>query len=142
MKPFLVSIIVPCYNVEDYISDCLDSAISQTYRPIEIIAIDNNSIDNTFSILKEYEVNYPRLIKVIREKKQGASATRNKGLSVASGKWIQFLDADDIIYPNKIKSQIELVKDNKQIIVVIGIYQHEKKDGTKQESVPLEKSTQ
>jgi glycosyltransferase involved in cell wall biosynthesis len=124
MKPILVSIIVPCYNVEDYVAECLDSAINQTYSPIEIIAIDNNSTDRTLSILEDFEKRYPELITVLEEKKQGAPAARNKGLSVAKGEWLQFLDADCILFSDKIKHQIYLIKtrDNNATMVVSASY--------------------
>lgn len=119
--PVLVSVIIPCYNVEDYISECLDSAVRQIYRPIEIIAIDNNSTDDTFRILKKYEENHPSLIKVYKEGKQGAPASRNKGISVAKGEWLQFLDADDLILPGKILSNVKLIEAyNKTSMVVSG----------------------
>lgn len=105
----LVSIIIPCYNVEDYIAECLESAINQTYENIEIIAVDNNSTDGSLRILKRYQQQYPDLITVLEEKKQGASAARNKGLSVAKGEWIQFLDADDIIFCEKIRHQVNII---------------------------------
>ncbi|MCF8246278.1 MAG: glycosyltransferase family 2 protein [Saprospiraceae bacterium] len=121
MKPILVSIIIPCYNVEDYVAECLDSAINQTYRPIEIIAVDNNSTDGTLAILKDYEKKYPDLITVLEEKKQGPSAARNKGMTVARGEWLQFLDADDLLLPEKIKLQVDLLCNRKNAIFVIGV---------------------
>jgi len=113
----IVSIIIPCFNVEEYIDSSIKSAIQQTYRPIEVIAVDNNSTDSTFSILQKWKKKYPDLITLLQEKKQGAPAARNKGLSVAKGEWIQFLDADDLIYPDKIKSQFKLVEPLIQLIV-------------------------
>lgn len=121
----LVSIIIPCYNVEDYVAECLDSAINQTYRPIEIITVDNNSMDCTLSILKDYECKYPDLITVLEEKKQGAPAARNKGMSVAKGEWLQFLDADDLLLKNKIENQIKLIKtNNTDVFMIAGAHVH------------------
>jgi glycosyltransferase involved in cell wall biosynthesis len=124
MNPILVSIIIPCYNVEDYVAECLESAINQTYRPIEIIAVDNNSTDGTLTILKDYEKKYPDLITVLEERKQGAPAARNKGVSIAKGEWLQFLDADCILFSDKIKHQIYLIKtgDNNATMVVGASY--------------------
>lgn len=116
----LVSVIIPCFNVEGYISECLESALQQTYNPIEIIAVDNNSTDSTLAILKEYENTYPSLIKVLKEYKQGPSATRNRGMSVAKGEWLQFLDADDLLLPDKISSNISIVQSAKNIAMVVG----------------------
>lgn len=104
----LVSIIIPCYNAESYIQRSLNSAISQNYRNIEVICVDNNSTDNTCEILKEFSVKNPN-VKLYSESRKGACFARNFGLSVAKGEWIQFLDADDEILPDKIKHQIELL---------------------------------
>jgi glycosyltransferase involved in cell wall biosynthesis len=104
----LVSVIIPCYNVSQYIGECVDSVINQTHSPIEIICVDNNSGDNTFEILKELEGKYDNL-QVHQEFAKGASAARNKGLSFANGSWIQFLDADDLLLPNKISHQLKMV---------------------------------
>jgi len=103
----LISIIIPTYNVEHYVAEALDSAIAQTYRPIEIIAVDNNSTDGTLSVLHDYEARHPGLITVLQEPKQGAPAARNLGLKHAKGEWIQFLDADDLLLPEKLERQVE-----------------------------------
>lgn len=104
-----VSVIVPCYNVENYIEECLYSIINQTYQDIEIICVDNNSNDRTLSILNEFRNNYPEKIQILQETKPGAPAARNTGLRIAKGQYIQFLDADDLLEPNKIKHQINLI---------------------------------
>jgi glycosyltransferase involved in cell wall biosynthesis len=109
----LVSIIIPCYNVEAYVGEALDSALTQSYRPIEIIAVDNNSTDRTLAVLKEYERANPNLIRILQEHKSGAPAARNKGLDYAKGEWIQFLDADDILKCNKIEQQLKLIADRR-----------------------------
>jgi glycosyltransferase involved in cell wall biosynthesis len=109
----IVSVIIPCYNVEGFISECLDSVISQTYKDIEVICVDDGSIDGTVSILKEYRSKYPELIQVLQQVNSGAPSARNKGLSVARGEYIQFLDADDLLLPEKIHHQIALIKQTK-----------------------------
>ena len=114
----LVSVIIPCYNVEAYIAECLESVFLQTYIEIEVICVDNNSSDKTFDILQQFEAQGK--IKLLKEEKAGASCTRNKGLSVAKGEWIQFLDADDLLLPEKIKHQLALINDNKEIAFVVG----------------------
>lgn len=92
-----VSVIVPVYNAEKYIKECLESLINQSLQDIEIICIDDNSSDNSLLILNEYEHQDGR-IKVIRNKKNiGAAESRNIGLFNAKGKYIQFVDADDYI---------------------------------------------
>jgi glycosyltransferase involved in cell wall biosynthesis len=105
----LVSVIIPCYNVESYISECLESVLNQTYPDIEIICVDNNSSDQTFTLIKNYKEKHNNII-VLSERKPGASYARNKGLKKAKGKWIQFLDADDLLLPDKITHQIKMVQ--------------------------------
>ena len=106
----LVSIVIPCYNVEKYVKEALDSALQQDYPWVEIIAIDNNSTDGTWDILSAYEQKYPDLIKCIEEPRPGAPAARNTGWLASKGEWIQFLDADDILFPDKISRQIQLLQ--------------------------------
>jgi glycosyltransferase involved in cell wall biosynthesis len=112
----LVSVVIPCYNVEKYIGKCLASVYDQSYTNIEVICIDNNSSDDTFNTLINFKKIYPTLI-VDVELKVGANAARNKGLSFASGEWIQFLDADDLLLPSKIEHQVSLI--NKDDIAFI-----------------------
>ncbi len=104
----LVSIIIPCYNVENYIEECLNSCVNQTYENIEIICIDNNSSDLTLVKLYDFKKKHTNII-ILSESKLGANAARNKGILLSKGDWIQFLDADDLLEPNKIKHQINLL---------------------------------
>ena len=93
-----VSVIVPVYNTERYLSSCLDSLVNQSLEDLEIIAIDDNSTDNSFKILKEYESKYPNKIKVLHNNQNyGQSFFRNLGISVTKGKYIGFLDSDDYV---------------------------------------------
>ena len=103
----LISIIIPCYNVEDYIAECLDSVFSQDYPNFEVIVVDNNSTDSTVDIIKSYKNKFSNII-LLKEKNKGASYARNTGLCNAKGKWIQFLDADDLIHSNKLSHQYKL----------------------------------
>jgi len=131
----LVSIIIPCYNVENYIEECVDSALKQTYKNIEIICIDNNSTDNTYALLLDIQKKYPN-IKVDREVRSGACAARNKGLSLVQGDWIQFLDADDLLIPNKIEHQVELAS-RSECAFVAGAYKKRNVKGTEIDSILL-----
>ena len=95
---YKVSIIVPVYNVEKYLRECLDSLVNQTLKEIEIICINDASPDNSLKILKEYNKNYPDLIKVIDLKKNVClGGARNKGLDMAKGEYIAFVDSDDYV---------------------------------------------
>lgn len=94
-KP-LFSIIIPVYNTAPYLRDCLDSIFNQTFTDWECICVDDGSTDNSSHILDEYQQKDKRF-KVIHQKNTGVSVARNKGLDMASGKWVSFVDADDII---------------------------------------------
>jgi glycosyltransferase involved in cell wall biosynthesis len=105
MSP-IVSVIIPAYNAENYILNTLNSVLVQTYKNIEIIIIDDGSTDNTLKLIQPYE---SEKIKIITQKNLGASAARNNGIKCASGKYIQFLDADDLINNVKIEYQVKLL---------------------------------
>lgn len=97
-KP-LISIIVPVYNVEKYLSKCLDSILAQTFTDFEVIAVDDGSPDNCGKILDEYAQKDER-IKVIHKENGGVSSARNAGLDAAQGEYIGFVDPDDTIFPD------------------------------------------
>ena len=92
-----VSVIIPVYNTEKYLRECLDSVVNQTLRDIEIICVDDGSDDSSLMILKEYHER-DRRIKVILQENQGSGLARNKGMRSAKGEYISYMDADDI-YP-------------------------------------------
>jgi glycosyltransferase involved in cell wall biosynthesis len=102
-KP-LVSILIPAYNAEAWISDTLRSAIAQTWEPKEIIVVDDGSTDRTLAIARQFESEH---LRVVTHKNQGAAATRNAAFSLSRGDYIQYLDADDLMAPDKIASQME-----------------------------------
>ena len=92
----LVSIVIPVYNAENYLRECVDSIISQDYKNIEVILIDDGSTDTSSQICDEYDKKYNR-INVIHKKNEGVSTARNVGIEESNGKWITFVDADDWI---------------------------------------------
>lgn len=94
MDKVKISIIMPIYNCEDYLEECLDSVIRQTLRPIEIICVDDGSTDHSYEILQDYEEKY-NFIHVYAQENRGAGIARNYGLTKAKGEFIAFLDADD-----------------------------------------------
>jgi glycosyltransferase involved in cell wall biosynthesis len=116
----LVSVIIPCYNVQDYIEKCIKSVLNQTYKPIEIICVDNNSNDKTYSILSNFESESK--IKVYKCFDKGANYARNLGTIKSKGNWIQFLDADDILLPEKIEFQVREILKNTNIDVIFSPY--------------------
>ena len=109
--PFLVSIIIPAYNAGDFIQDTIESALRQTYYPIEIVVIDDGSQDDTINIA----LNYKEKVKVICQKNYGPAAARNKGIQESQGDFIAFLDADDIWTQDKIQSQVNILENNLDI---------------------------
>lgn len=92
----LVSIIIPVYNVEKYLRQCIDSVLNQTYRNIEVILVDDGSKDNSLEICNEYTKKDNRII-VISKQHNGVSDTRNVGIDISSGEYISFVDSDDMI---------------------------------------------
>jgi glycosyltransferase involved in cell wall biosynthesis len=103
MNQPLVSVIIPNYNYGRYLSEAIDSVLAQTYSNIEIIVVDDGSSDNSLEILAAYE---KKGIKVIQQKNSGVGAARNIGAAKSKGKFIAFLDADDIWIPTKIERQL------------------------------------
>ena len=101
----LVSVIVPVYNVEDYLDKCIDSIVKQTYFNIEVICIDNNSSDESLSIIKKW-VCLDKRVRYSNQPIQGLGPTRNKGIDMASGYYIYFLDSDDYILPETIENLV------------------------------------
>lgn len=96
MKNDLISVIIPIFNVEQYLKRCIDSVINQTYKNIEIILVDDESPDNCPKICDEYQKNDSR-IKVIHKTNGGLSDARNAGLEIATGEYVTFIDSDDYI---------------------------------------------
>ncbi len=105
MNP-LVSIIVPIYNVEKYIKQCLDSLTNQTYKNLEIILVDDGSKDDSGNICDEY-ASQDKRIKVIHKQNGGVSSARNLGIDNANGKWITFVDGDDFIDVTMVEKMVE-----------------------------------
>ena len=107
-----ISIIIPNYNGASYLDDCLISVLNQTYRPIEIIIVDDCSKDNSVKIIKKYYKKYPDIIKyLINRTNLGVAQTRHIGIDFASGKFISTLDSDDYYYNNyKLQNEFELIK--------------------------------
>lgn len=94
-----ISVIIPVYNVEKYLRDCLDSVVSQTIKDIEIICVNDGSTDGSLDILNEYCSNDDRFV-IVNQNNQGLSVARNNGLNSASGDYIAFIDSDDYLLNN------------------------------------------
>lgn len=107
----LVSIIMPSYNTDKYIKRAIESVINQTYQAWELIIVDDCSTDNTDLVVDSIEDSRIKYIK--NNKNSGAAFSRNRALREATGKWIAFLDSDDLWYPQKLEKQISFMKKNK-----------------------------
>ena len=103
----LISVIIANYNTEKFIAKCLDSLLSQTYKNIEIIICDDNSSDNSVSIIQEYVDKYPQIRLLKNETNLRAAATRNKCLDIANGAYIAIQDADDFSTQDRFEKQIQ-----------------------------------
>ena len=107
-----VSVIVPVYNVEKYLPECLDSILNQTLTDIEIICVDDASPDNSSSILKEYSKKDGRIKIITHEQNQGLGPARNTGVNYATSPYIAFVDSDDFIESNMIEILLRLIVEN------------------------------
>ncbi|MDD3474457.1 MAG: glycosyltransferase family 2 protein [Candidatus Dojkabacteria bacterium] len=124
-KP-LVSIVIPVHNGEKYIKEAIDSCLNQTYENREIIVVDDQSDDNTLNILRDYK----EKIRVIPVKKQnGLGNVINIGIRASKGEYIARMDADDVMYPNRLEKQLEYMQSNPNCVAVGGQIDIIDKDG-------------
>lgn len=121
MEDYLVSIIVPIYNVEKYLHRCLDSLINQTYKNLEIILVNDESPDNSSVICEQYKSNDSRII-LINKKNGGLSDSRNFGLEISQGDYILFVDSDDYIERNMVENLLNVVVSENLDIAICGYY--------------------
>lgn len=116
----LVSVIVPMYNVEIYISKCLDSLLNQKYENIEIIVVDDGSPDGSAEIVKKY-IEKDRRIRYVKRENGGLGAARNTGIKVSTGEYICFVDSDDWVESNYISKFVETLEKDKSDVVIANI---------------------
>lgn len=121
MQKPVVSIIIPCYNQEQYLEECLQSVLAQTFQEWECIIINDGSTDKTELTAKKWTEKDLRFVYVYKEN-GGLSSARNSGLQMAKGDYIQFLDCDDSIAPDKFHASIDLLDKNGEIDVVVSNY--------------------
>ena len=128
-----VTVIIPMHNSSKHIEECLESVINQTYKNLEIIVVDDASTDNSLELVKNIEDNRIKLIE-LREN-VGAGIARNKGIEVASGDYISFLDSDDYWVLDKIERQVKFMEDNNYTFIYGG-YDYLKNGRRKKAKVP------
>lgn len=115
METKKVSIIVPVYNVEPYLTRCLDSLMTQDYPNIEIIAVNDGSTDNGLGILKQYQTQYPNIL-LLDQANGGLSLARNNGFKLSTGDYIFFIDSDDYLLPGSISALVTALTDDIDIV--------------------------
>jgi len=113
----MISIVIPTYNYGHYLAETLQSVCNQTYSDWECIIIDDESLDDTSAVVAPFLLKDNRF-KYFRQNNQGVSAARNNGIKLAKGDFIQFIDGDDLLQPNKLNSQVIVFKNNKDIDIV------------------------
>ncbi len=107
-----VSVVIPVYNVEKYLGECLDSILGQDYRDFEVILVDNNSTDKSYEICEKYARENPGVVRVYRCEKWGAAAVRNFGVEQASGEYLWFIDSDDYIVPGAMRKLVTVAEES------------------------------
>lgn len=117
-KP-LVSVLIPVYNVEDYLERCLDSVLNQTLTKIEVICVNDGSTDKSPEILKKYQENDSRII-IVNKENGGLPSARNAGLEKASGEYVGFVDSDDYVQPDMFEKLYKTAKAEKSEVVICG----------------------
>ncbi len=118
-----ISVIVPVYNVEHYLTACLESLVHQTFSDIEILLINDGSTDNSPAIMEEYAARYPDKIRCEHQENRGQAAARNRGISLATGEFIAFTDSDDYLDLTTFEKTVALAQAQELDIVCFGMMQ-------------------
>jgi glycosyltransferase involved in cell wall biosynthesis len=119
--PSKVSVIVPVYNVENYLAKCLDSLVRQTYQNIEILVVNDGSKDHSEHIIQEYAQKYPEKVKPFIKENGGLSDARNFGIDHATGDYLGFVDSDDYVAPSMFEEMVHLAEKHQSKMVICNI---------------------
>ncbi len=119
----LISTIIPVFNRAEMIKSCVDSVLQQSYRPIEIIIVDDGSIDSSLHLARKLERDNPGVIRVLHQANAGPGLAREAGRQVAAGEFIQYLDSDDWLLPNKFADQVAVWQRHQDVDIIYGITQ-------------------
>ena len=132
-----VSVVVPVYNTEPFLHQCVDSLLAQTLKTTEFIFVDDGSTDRSLEILENYQRQDDR-IRIIRQKNQFAGVARNKGMDAATGKYIIFLDSDDFFEPTMLEEAFECAEKNEAQIVVFNFAWYDNESSVSKENHPFD----
>ena len=135
-KQPLISILVPCYNVEKYLEQCLDSIVNQTLKDIEIICINDGSTDSTLDIIKSYAKSDKRIV-IIDKQNEGYGKSMNRGLDAATGKYIGIVESDDWVDSNMFQELTDIAEKHNVDVVKSNFYQYTTTDGEKNVLNPI-----
>lgn len=124
-----VSVIIPVFNREKFVAQALDSVLAQTFKNFEIVVVDDGSTDSSFSILTEYKERFPDKVVLLQQSNSGPSLARNKAIMAAQGKYIAFLDSDDLWPPEKLERQLSIFEEHEDIAFVYSGYYTTNKKG-------------
>jgi len=116
MSTAFISVIMPVYNRAEFIGEAIQSILSQTYKNFELIIIDDASTDNTLKVISEF-TDDDRILLLKNKKNEGVAATRNRGIEIAKGEFIAFMDSDDISLPQRFEKQVKILCSHKEVIV-------------------------
>ena len=130
-----ISILIPCYNAEQWIAQAIQSSLDQTYANKEVIVVDDGSSDRSLEIIKIFDDR----IRWETQPNQGGNITRNRLLKLSTGEWIQYLDADDYLQPDKIEKQVAFLKQHPQADVIYSpsIYEYHDGNDSRREILPI-----
>ncbi len=128
-----VSILIPCYNADQWIAQAIQSALDQTYPNKEVIVVDDGSSDRSLEIIKTFGDR----IHWETQPNQGGNITRNRLLELSTGEWLQYLDADDYLQPDKIQKQVKFLEQHSQADVIYSPIINEYHDGNSSRQEPL-----
>ena len=120
MNKVKVSIVVPVYNVKDYLDKCLNTLVNQTIKDIEIIIVNDGSTDDSYKIIDKYAKKYSKLIKVLNQQNQGVSDARNNGLKLATADYVMFVDSDDYLNLDAVEKAYKKITSEKADVVIFG----------------------
>jgi len=129
LKP-IVSVIIPFYREGKILAPAIESVLAQTFQEWELLLVDNNASEETRNIAESYSKNYPERIQLLHEPEQGAISARNTGIRQARGDFIAFLDGDDLMKPERLQRQIDILSSSQDLVLVACYYDLLSNDGS------------